>query len=316
MSLRDRFNRLEQRVLRRISRENKPLKRAEIIEKYELSSSAVDRFLLKLERTKLAKKVKPGVFQLTEMGKKVAKEFERVHARRREQRAKEAITCLKLDGHNPKSGLLLDLGCGLGYLTRYFSRIGIEAVGIDLSKRIKVAKHEVSPSGSFVLADGVKLPFKEDCFNTVILNDVLEHIPYNLANPLLNEVKRTLKVGGKLYISVENRYMIREGHTFIPFLTWFPRPCWNAIYKIVTKNPVFDAANPYTVKRLKKLCSETSFTYRNYTRFYAWNKMSNIRHVGDPTLRKIANLIRKLRLSKLAYLIAEKVSLILFICEK
>ena len=187
---------------------------------------------------------------------------------KREQRAKEAVMCLKLAGHNPKLGLLLDLGCGRGYLTRWFLKFGIEAVGVDISRRgIKIAKKKVMPSGSFILADGVKLPFREGCFQTVILNDVLEHVPYNLAKPMLNEVKRTLKVGGKLYISVENKYVVREGHTLIPFLTWFPRPCWNSIHKLITKRPIYPFY-PYTIKKMKKLCLETALNCRNYTWFY------------------------------------------------
>ena len=235
---------------------------------------------------------------------------------KREQRAKEAIICLKLTGHNPKSGLLLDLGCGSGYLTRYFLKLGIPAIGVDISRRgIKFAKKKIAPSGSFILADGVKLPFREEYFNTIILNDVLEHVPYNLANSILNEVKRTLKVDGKLYISVANRHQIREPHTLFPFLTWFPKPCWNAIYKLTKKGPIYNCY-PYTIRKLKKLCSEAGLTYRNYTWFYAWNKISRIKHIGDPTLKKIVETIRKLKLSKLAYPIAEKVSVILFICEK
>lgn len=235
---------------------------------------------------------------------------------KREQRAKEAITCLKLTGHNPKSGVLLDLGCGLGYLTRYFSNLGIESVGVDiLSHKIKIAKKKVFRSGNFILTDGVKLPFREECFTTVILNDVLEHVPYTLAKPMLTEVERTLKVGGKLFISVESRYMVREGHSLIPFLTWFPKPCWNAIYKIFTERPVYPFY-PYTIGELKRVCSETNLTYRNYTWFYAWNKILNAKGIGDPTLRKIVKMISKLKLSKPAYVIAEKVSVILFICEK
>lgn len=237
-------------------------------------------------------------------------------ASKREQRAKEAIVCLKLTRHNPKSGVLLDLGCGLGYLTRYFVRLGIEAVGVDIAKkRIRFAKDEVLPSGNFILADGIKLPFREGCFNTVILNDVLEHIPYNFAKPMLHEVEGTLKLGGKLFISVENRYMVREGHSLIPFLTWFPRPCWNAIYKLFTRQPTYPFC-PYTIGQLERVCLETNLTCRNYTWFYAWNKISNIKDIGDPTLKKIAKIIRKLKLSKPACAIMEKVSVILFICEK
>ena len=234
----------------------------------------------------------------------------------REQRAKEALTCLKLAGHNPKSGLLIDAGCGPGYLTRYFLKLGIDAVGVDVSKgNVKVAKKKIAPSGSFISANGVKLPFRQGCFNTVILNDVLEHVPYNLAHPMLNELKRTLSLRGKLYISVMNRYQIREPHTLIPFLTWLPRPCWNAICKLIKKRS-YTNYYPYTIRKLKRLCWQVGLTCRNYTWFYAWNKMSNIERIGDSTLKKLVKTIRKLKLSKPAYLIAEKVSVILFICEK
>ncbi|MDH5771250.1 MAG: class I SAM-dependent methyltransferase [Candidatus Bathyarchaeota archaeon] len=240
---------------------------------------------------------------------------EKTTAWKREQRAKESIACLQLKGHDPTLGLLLDLGCGQGYLTRYFSKLGIEAVGVDISRKlVKDAKKNV-PSRSFLLADGVKLPFREEVFKTVVLNDVLEHVPYNLANPLLNEIRRTLKVGGKLYISVMNRYMIREGHTLIPFLTWLPRPCWDPICRLVKKHH-YRNYYPYTVKRLEKLCQMANFFYENCTWFYAWNKVSNIEHVGDPTLKKTIKAVKKLELSKLAYVIAEKVSVILFICTK
>ena len=234
---------------------------------------------------------------------------------KREQRAKESITCLQLKGHDPKLGLLLDLGCGQGYLTRYFSKLGIEAVGVDISRKlVKDAKKNV-PSGSFLLADGVKLPFREEVFRTVILNDVLEHVHYNLASPILNEIRRTLKAGGKLYISVMNRYMIREGHTLIPFLTWLPKPCWDPVCRLFKKRH-YRNYYPYTTSRLERLCRMANLIYENYTWFYAWNKVSNIEHVGDPTLKKMIKTIRKLKLSKLAYVIAEKVSVILFICEK
>jgi SAM-dependent methyltransferase len=228
----------------------------------------------------------------------------------REQRAKEAITCLKLTGHNQKSGLLLDLGCGLGYLTRYFLKLDIDAVGVDISGEL-IKSTKIAPTGSFILVDGVNLPFRKESFNTVISNDVLKHAPYNLANPILNETRNALKVDGKIYISVMNRYYIREPHTSIPFLTWLPKPCWNPIYKLTKKRPTYDYYS-YTVKKLEKLCRETGLTYKNCTWFYAWNKVSNVECIRNPTVKKMVKAIRKLKLSKLAYLIAEKVSVIPF----
>jgi SAM-dependent methyltransferase len=58
----------------------------------------------------------------------------KLHARGK-QRVKEAITCLKLSGHDPTSGLMLDLGCGLGHPHECFLKNGIEAVGVELSKK-------------------------------------------------------------------------------------------------------------------------------------------------------------------------------------
>ena len=210
---------------------------------------------------------------------------------------------------------MLDLGCGLGYLTRYFLNIGIETIGVDISKELINYSKKNVPNGSFVLADGTKLPFKEECFNTIILNDVLEHVPYNLAMPLLYEAKRTMKRGGSLYISVANRYQLREPHTQILFLTWLPRSCWNAIHKRIKKRQIPNYY-PYTIKSLKKLCQEVGFSYRDYTWFYAWNKISKTKHIGDPFIKKIVEIIKKFNLSRIAYFIAEKVSVILFICKK
>ncbi len=235
---------------------------------------------------------------------------------RGKQRVNEAITCLKLSKHDPKSGLLLDLGCGPGYLHEYFLKAGIEAVGIEIvKKKIKFAKKTV-PKGSFVLADGCNLPFKKECFSTVVSNDVLEHVPYNLTNPLVSEAKRTLKPNGLFYISVANRYQIHEPHTLIPFLTLFPRPCWNAIHKILRKHPMKEMYYPYTTNMLKILCQSTKFSYKNFTWIYALSKTPKTDYIGSRTVRKIVQTINKFGFFRLAQVIAEKVSIIVFVCSK
>jgi SAM-dependent methyltransferase len=238
-----------------------------------------------------------------------------MHARGK-QRVKEAITCLTLKGHDPKTGLLLDLGCGPGYLHEYFLKVGIEAVGVDIVRRkVRYAKKKV-PQGDFVLADGCNLPFREECFFTVITNDVLEHVPYTLANQMLSEVKRTIKADGLFYISVANKYQIHEPHTLIPFLTWFPRPCWNAIHKFVKKRPLPEMYYPYTVRMLKKLCHETKFSYTNFTWIYALKKTSKTDYIGNRTVRKLAKTINRIGFSRAAQILAEKVSVIVFVCSK
>lgn len=235
---------------------------------------------------------------------------------KREQRAKEAVSCLELTGHDLWSGPLLDLGCGQGFLTGYFLKLGIDAVGLDRARiRVKFSKERVK-GGNFVLADAMKTPFKAEIFKTVILNDVLEHVTYDLAKPLLCEIKRVLRMDGKLYISVANKFQLREPHTLIPFLTWLPRACYDPVMRAGVGRACAYPVYPYTVKRLRKICDDAGFACKNFTWFYGWKKISNTAYINDPILRKMVKTVRKLKLSKLVYPIAEKVSIILFICKK
>ena len=232
------------------------------------------------------------------------------------ERVKEVLACLKLKKHDPRGGLLLDLGCGQGYLHEYILNNGIEAVGVEINRRnIRYAKKIVS-KGDFIMADGCNLPFKKECFNTIIANDVLEHVPYKLAKPMVSEVKRTLKTDGMFYISVANKYQIHEPHTLIPFLTWFPRACWNPIHKIVKKRPMKTMYYPYTLCMLQRLCFETEISYTNLTWIYALKKISKIDYIGNRIVRKIAKVMNRIGLSRAAQILAEKVSIIIFICNK
>jgi len=232
------------------------------------------------------------------------------------ERVKEVLACLTLKNHDPRKGLLLDLGCGLGYLHEHILKEDIEAVGVEISRRNIVSAKKNVPKGEFILADGCNLPFRNECFNTVITNDVLEHVAYEQAKPMLNEVKRTLITNGMFYISVANKYQIHEPHTLIPFLTWFPRACWNPIHKIVKKRPMKGTYYPYTVRMLQTLCDETKISYTNFTWIYALKKTSKLDYIGNRTVQKTAKLLKRLGLSRAAQILGEKVSVIVFICNK
>jgi len=76
-----------------------------------------------------------------------------------------------------KPRLVLDYGCGGGWLSKLICRWGFEVVGIDLSKRlIKIAKF-VCREGDFVVCDAMRLPFKDDAFNFIIGISILHHLP-------------------------------------------------------------------------------------------------------------------------------------------
>jgi len=235
------------------------------------------------------------------------------YAKLRIQRARQADACLCNVGHDLTSGLLLDLGCGQGYLRHYFLNKHVKVVGVDVDKALlKTARN--MHNDPLILADATKLPFREGSFHTVILNDILEHIPYDRAKGLVSEIRKSLTSSGRVFISVANKYQIREPHTKIPFLTWFPQQTWNAILRHFEKQATF-TYYPYTIRRLKELCTATCFSYQNYTWFYARNKIIG-ESIADPLVRKMTKLMRMLGLTVGASFLAEKVSVILFICQK
>lgn len=81
---------------------------------------------------------------------------------------------------NPK--LVLDYGCGGGWLSRRIYNWGFDVIGVDLSKKlVKVAKF-VCRDGEFVVCDATRLPFRDSVFYFVIGVSILHHLPdLNLA---------------------------------------------------------------------------------------------------------------------------------------
>lgn len=152
----------------------------------------------------------------------------------RNARAEEASTVLKYySNHDIDGGRLLDIGCGNGSTTQWFSQhVNTYTVGIE----IKPAWDRISRHGNtkmeFLSASGIKLPFKSKSFHTIILNDVLEHVSYRQAKELFVEIGRVLDDEGQVYVSVANKFQIREPHSNLLFVSWLPR--W--IYAPIVRN--------------------------------------------------------------------------------
>ena len=107
---------------------------------------------------------------------------------------------------NIKSGLILDLGTGPGYLPVEIVRRApnINIVGVDLSRkliqmaRINAAKAGLSHQLSFQVGNSAGLHFDTASFDMVISTGML----HSLKNPVavLKEIYRVLKIGGEAWI--------------------------------------------------------------------------------------------------------------------
>jgi len=100
---------------------------------------------------------------------------------------------------------VLDIGCGAGGKSLYYLSKGAKSVvGVDVVEKYGEEAYNLQnkldlEGFKFICTDAADMPFKNDFFDTVIMNDAMEHV----AKPheVLNEVYRVLKPSGKVYIN-------------------------------------------------------------------------------------------------------------------
>jgi SAM-dependent methyltransferase len=96
---------------------------------------------------------------------------------------------------------MLDLGCGHGrFAVVIFGTHRSIAVGCDLLHYQLIAARDGGAYRTVALADGRRLPYASGTFATILANSVLEHIANPV--PVLEEMARTVQIGGRLIITV------------------------------------------------------------------------------------------------------------------
>jgi len=233
----------------------------------------------------------------------------------RTKRTFEIITVFKLAKHTPKR--ILDIGCGHGTITNSLHEKGYNIIGLDVDKSNYEGARKRFPSCEFSLYDGLNLPFEKNSFDTVIMNDVFEHIPYDHMDKLFEKIRDIVEPNGLIYISVTNRYELVEPHTLIPFLTWFPRRLWHPIDSKIKKEKHYPISEiyPYTFKRVRKFCKRHNLEYTDFTYIYTLHKFADPEYIGSRTLRMLVKFLKKIKMLKIFYYLAYKFSVILFVCR-
>jgi SAM-dependent methyltransferase len=103
------------------------------------------------------------------------------------------------------SGKTLMVGCKGGLET-----LAIGAIGLDIDKEMVHVAHELGkqaqrPASSFLAASGADMPFRDGTFDSVLSDNVIEHIPPALVPRHLRETHRVLRPGGRYVFSTPNR---------------------------------------------------------------------------------------------------------------
>lgn len=98
---------------------------------------------------------------------------------------------------------VLDVGCGTGVLTRQLTRqVGDtgSATGFDLSESMLGVARAHCPEATFKQGNVTDLPFDDQSFDVVISAFMLMFVPD--PETALSEMRRVLKTGGRLVVSV------------------------------------------------------------------------------------------------------------------
>jgi len=106
-----------------------------------------------------------------------------------------------LDVKPPKK--ILDVATGTGALAFELTKLGNDVTGIDLSpEMLTQAKKKLSPrlKLKFQVADGTKLPFKDESFDATTISWGIHDMPYEVGIKVLKEMKRVTKKNGRIMI--------------------------------------------------------------------------------------------------------------------
>jgi len=95
----------------------------------------------------------------------------------------------------------LEIGCGEGNNLLRLARAA-RCVGVDRYPRKLVFAARELPAVAFAAADAAALPFRDGAFGSVVVRDLLHHVPY--PEQVAAEAVRVLARGGRLWILEPN----------------------------------------------------------------------------------------------------------------
>ena len=183
--------------------------------------------------------------------------------------------------HTKPGMRILEVGCGMGSLTRILLNHGLDVVSFDISEQALGYCRANVPNARLLISDAEYLPFPDGIFDAAVLMDTLEHF----VDPkrCLRDLHRVVRIDGRLYANVPNilrnffHNVFTEGHPLWElkrYLDYYGRG-------LLVGSMHLHEFSPW---RLKQICREAG-----------WEpQLANI--TGSPTVNPPSPLRRNLRM--------------------
>lgn len=151
---------------------------------------------------------------------------------------------------------ILDIGCGTGEIIDYF-KTDNTVYAVDMLNQIKKG----IKIKNFNIVDSAVLPFKNNYFDVIISNHVVEHIEDQDTH--MREIFRCLKPGSICYYATPNKNYFLEPHHRIPFIHYFGQNIFHKILKWL--NLYEEDIYLLSHKNMKSSFHKHKFKYYEYT---------------------------------------------------
>jgi len=103
--------------------------------------------------------------------------------------------------------IVLDIGGGMGRFAEELRKKSFTVTVVDIDRQLLEYGASRHKHVRFVHGDALRLPFKDNTFDEVVMEQIIEHIPEQ--RRAVAEAHRVLRKGGRLIISTPNKYVYR-----------------------------------------------------------------------------------------------------------
>jgi ubiquinone/menaquinone biosynthesis C-methylase UbiE len=108
----------------------------------------------------------------------------------------------------PAGAHILDVGCGTGEYVRRTTELGFKASGLEPADAMREVAIIKNPEASIVSGVATELPYPDESFDLVICIEVLRYLNLSDIRQALRELRRVLRPGGTMFLTMVNRYAL------------------------------------------------------------------------------------------------------------